>query len=75
MYYDYDTEQIVVYNSGGLPESNDQYEICKEDGYWRLKVGSFTSDGSEGYYGSLWLHPVNNELGYVIYEYTFDYEK
>ncbi len=75
VYYDYDTDQIVVYNSGGLPESNDQYEICKEDGYWRLKVGSFTSDGSEGYYSSLWLRPVNNELGYVIYKYTSDYEK
>ncbi|MDE6420674.1 MAG: hypothetical protein K2K87_09135 [Lachnospiraceae bacterium] len=41
----------------------------------KLRLESFGGGEQPSRYYSIWLRPVNNELGYEIDRYTFEYER
>ncbi|MBD5532584.1 MAG: tetratricopeptide repeat protein [Lachnospiraceae bacterium] len=72
----YEEGQLVIYCYDAVPPQSFQLdEIYKEDGYWKLRLVSIGGGEQPNSYYSIWLRSVNNELGYEIDRYTFDYER
>ena len=74
VYYDESQNRIVIYSYDALPSySNDVTGFYEEEGFWKLKYEEWGGGEQPFEHYSIWLRPVNSELGYEIVRYRYDF--